>query len=29
VLVPKCGHMLQFEKYEIANNEIIKFLNDW
>jgi pimeloyl-ACP methyl ester carboxylesterase len=28
VLVPKCGHMLQFEKYEIANNEIIKFLND-
>jgi len=26
VFVPECGHMLQFEKYEIANDEIIKFL---
>jgi pimeloyl-ACP methyl ester carboxylesterase len=25
VLVPECGHMLQFEKSEVANKEILNF----
>ncbi len=28
VLIPKCGHMLQFEKAEIANKEIISFMKN-
>jgi pimeloyl-ACP methyl ester carboxylesterase len=28
VLIPKCGHMLQFEKSEIANSEIINFMKN-
>ena len=28
VLVPECGHMLQFEKSEVANKEIINFINN-
>jgi pimeloyl-ACP methyl ester carboxylesterase len=28
VLVPECGHMLQFEKSEVANKEIIKFVEE-
>ena len=28
ILVPKCGHMLQFEKAEVANNEIIDFIKN-
>lgn len=27
VIIPECGHMLQFEKSEIANKEISKFIN--
>jgi pimeloyl-ACP methyl ester carboxylesterase len=27
-IIPKCGHMLQFEKSDIANKEIIKFMNN-
>jgi pimeloyl-ACP methyl ester carboxylesterase len=27
VIVPKCGHMLQFEQAEIANKEIKEFMN--
>lgn len=28
VLIPNCGHMLQFEKSEITNNEIINFMKN-
>lgn len=28
ILVPKCGHMLQFEKYNEANNAIINFCKE-
>ena len=28
VMVPKCGHMLQFEKAEEANSEILKFMKN-
>ena len=28
LLVPECGHMLQFEKSDVANEAIIDFMNN-